>query len=157
MRTRYLEDFTVGETFRTAGFTFNAEEIIEFARLYDPQSFHIDPAAAQKGPFKGLVASGFHTVARQFRDWLDLGLLEKSSLGGPGIEELRWIAPVRPGDTVTTEVQILKVRKTRSRPDRGVLHYRMIGYNQRGEAVISMLNVTFVRRREALDEDNSGG
>jgi acyl dehydratase len=157
MRTRYLEDFTVGEKFHTAGFTFDVAEIIEFAAKYDPQSFHIDPVAAKEGPFGELVASGFHTVARQFRDWLDLGLLEKSSLGGPGIDELRWLAPVRPGDTIITEVEVLKVRPSRSRPDRGMLHYRMTGYNQHGDAVISMLNVTFVRRRAASGEAVSGG
>lgn len=148
MRTRYLEDFTAGETFRTAGFTLDEAEIIEFARKYDPQSFHVDPAAAATGPFGGHTASGFHTVARQFRDWLDLGYLEKSSLGGPGIDELRWLLPVRPGDTIVTEVEILEVRPLKSRPDRGILRYRMIGYNQHGEPVISMLNVTFLRRRE---------
>ena len=147
MRTRYLEDFKVGEKIRTAGFTLDEAGIMDFARQFDPQSFHIDRAAAEKGPFKGLIASGFHTVARQFRDWLDLGLLEKSSLGGPGVDKIRWLAPVRPGDTITTEVEILEARPSGSRPDRGVLRYRMIGYNQRDEPVISSINVTFLRRR----------
>ena len=148
MTTRYLEDFTPGEKFRTAGVTFDEASIMEFARKYDPQSFHTDPAAAAKGPFGGLVASGFHTVACQFRDWLDLGFIEKSSLGGPGIDEVRWLAPVRPGDTITTEVEILEARVSRSRPGRGILRYRMIGYNQRGEPVVSLLNVSFLRRRD---------
>ena len=86
MRTRYLEDFTVGEKFRTAGVTFDEAGIVEFARQFDPQSIHIDAAAAATGPFEGLIASGFHTAASLFRTWVDLGFLEESSLGGPGID-----------------------------------------------------------------------
>jgi acyl dehydratase len=149
MRTRYLEDFTVGEKFRTAGVTFDEAGIVEFARQFDPQSIHIDAAAAATGPFEGLIASGFHTAASLFRTWVDLGFLEESSLGGPGIDELRWTAPVRPGDTITGEVEILEVRESRSRPDRGILRYRMNGYNQRGELVISSVNVSFLRRGRA--------
>jgi len=146
MPTRYLEDFTPGEKFRTAGVTFDADGIIEFARKYDPQSIHTDMAAAEEGQFEGLIASGFHTAACMFRSWVDLGFLEESSLGGPGIDELRWSVPVRPGDTITGEVEILEVRESQSRPDRGILRYRMNGYNQRGELVISSINVSFIRR-----------
>ncbi len=152
MRTKYLEDFSPGEKFRTAGVTFDEAEIIEYARIYDPQSFHIDREAAASGPFGGIIASGFHTVALTFRSWLDLGLIENSSLGGPGIDELRWLLPVRPGDTITTEIEILEARPSRSKPDQGILRYRMIGYNQRNEPVITSLNATFLRRREAHNQ-----
>lgn len=147
MHTKYLEDFEPGQVFRTRGMTMDESEIMDFARKYDPQPIHTDSVAAAAGPFEGLIASGWHTGSMVFRLWVDLGFMEKSSLGGPGIENLRWLVPVRPGDTLHTEVEILEARPSKSKPDRGILRYITRGINQRGETVITMDSASFLKRR----------
>ncbi|NKB57265.1 MAG: acyl dehydratase [Alphaproteobacteria bacterium] len=147
MHTRYLEDFTSGEILRTRGMTMDESEIMDFARKYDPQPIHIDRETAANGPFEGLIASGWQTACVLFRLWIDLGLMEKSSLGGPGIQDLRWLLPVRPGDTLRGEIEILEARPSKSKPDRGILRYRTIGYNQRDEAVITYDSASFLKRK----------
>ena len=147
MHTMYLEDFEAGQIFRTRGMSMDESEIMDFARKYDPQPIHTDREAAAEGPFEGLIASGWHTGSMVFRLWIDLGFMEKSSLGGPGIENLRWLVPVRPGDTLHTEVEIIEARPSRSKPDRGILRYITRGINQRGETVITMDSASFLKRR----------
>ena len=147
MHTKYLEDFEPGQIFRTRGMSMDESEIMDFARKYDPQPIHTDREAAAEGPFEGLIASGWHTGSMVFRLWIDLGFMEKSSLGGPGIENLRWLVPVRPGDTLHTEVEIIEARPSRSKPDRGILRYITRGINQRGETVITMDSASFLKRR----------
>lgn len=147
MHTKYLEDFEPGQIFRTRGMSMDESEIMDFARKYDPQPIHTDREAAAEGPFEGLIASGWHTGSVVFRLWVDLGFMEKSSLGGPGIENLRWLVPVRPGDTLHTEVEIIEARPSKSKPDRGILRYITRGINQRGETVITMDSASFLKRR----------
>ena len=147
MHTKYLEDFAPGQIFRTRGMSMDESEIMDFARKYDPQPIHTDREAAAEGPFEGLIASGWHTGSMVFRLWVDLGFMEKSSLGGPGIENLRWLVPVRPGDTLHTEVEIIEARPSKSKPDRGILRYITRGINQRGETVITMDSASFLKRR----------
>ena len=147
MHTKYLEDFEPGQIFRTRGMSMDESEIMDFARKYDPQPIHTDREAAAEGPFGGLIASGWHTGSMVFRLWVDLGLMEESSLGGPGIENLRWLVPVRPGDTLHTEVEIIEARPSKSKPDRGILSYITRGINQRGETVITMDSASFLKRR----------
>ncbi|MDD9904738.1 MAG: MaoC family dehydratase [Rhodospirillaceae bacterium] len=147
MHTKYLEDFEPGQIFRTRGMSMDESEIMDFARKYDPQPIHTDREAAAEGPFEGLIASGWHTGSMVFRLWVDLGFMEKSSLGGPGIENLRWLVPVRPGDTLHTEVEIIEARPSKSKPDRGILRYITRGINQRGETVITMDSASFLKRR----------
>ena len=147
MHTMYLEDFEPGQIFRTRGMSMDESEIMDFARKYDPQPIHTDREAAAEGPFEGLIASGWHTGSMVFRLWIDLGFMEKSSLGGPGIENLRWLVPVRPGDTLHTEVEIIEARPSKSKPDRGILRYITRGINQRGETVITMDSASFLKRR----------
>jgi len=147
MHTMYLEDFEPGQIFRTRGMSMDESEIMDFARKYDPQPIHTDREAAAEGPFEGLIASGWHTGSMVFRLWVDLGFMEKSSLGGPGIENLRWLVPVRPGDTLHTEVEIIEARPSKSKPDRGILRYITRGINQRGETVITMDSASFLKRR----------
>ena len=147
MHTKYLEDFEPGQIFRTRGMSMDESEIMDFARKYDPQPIHTDREAAAEGPFEGLIASGWHTGSMVFRLWIDLGFMEKSSLGGPGIENLRWLVPVRPGDTLHTEVEIIEARPSKSKPDRGILRYITRGINQRGETVITMDSASFLKRR----------
>ncbi len=105
MRGRYLEDFTVGETITAEPVVLDSEEIISFGRRYDPQYFHTDMEAAAEGPYGGLIASGLQTIALGFAQFVRTGVLDGSSLGGPGLDEVRWTAPVRPGDTLHTEVE----------------------------------------------------
>jgi acyl dehydratase len=147
VHTKYLEDFEPGQIFRTRGMSMDESEIMDFARKYDPQPIHTDREAAAEGPFGGLIASGWHTGSMVFRLWVDLGFMEKSSLGGPGIENLRWLVPVRPGDTLHTEVEIIEARPSKSKPDRGILSYITRGINQRGETVITMDSASFLKRR----------
>ena len=106
MAERYFEDFAQGERFTSASASLSAAEITAFARTYDPQPFHIDPEAAAQTPFGGLIASGFQTLALAFRLFYDERVIAACSLGSPGIDKLRWHRPVRPGDSLTTEVEV---------------------------------------------------
>jgi acyl dehydratase len=145
---RYFEDFKVGERFRSKGVTLSEAEVISFALAYDPQPFHIDVEAARKSAFGQLIASGLHTFALGWRMFLQEGLLSACSMGSPGIDELRWTAPVKPGDTIYTEAEVLEVRSSASKPDRGTLRmgYRIV--NQKDETVLTMAIVHILRKRE---------
>ncbi len=136
-KSRFLDDFRVGETFATEGITVTESEIIRFAMQFDPQSFHMDVTAASKSPYGGLIASGFHTLSLCFRMFIQKGVLAACSIGSPGIDEVRWLAPVRPGDTLRTETEVLELKPSSSKPDRGIARMRYTGINQRGEKVIS--------------------
>ena len=123
--TRYLEDFTVGETFEAAPGSLGEAEIIEFARLYDPQTFHTDPEAARSSAFGGLIASGHQTIAWCFGQIVRLGIFEgDATICGADMTEVRWLAPVRPGMLLTARGEVVEVRRSRSQPDRGYLKIR---------------------------------
>lgn len=149
MRDRYFEDFSVGDTFKSRSVTFTEASIIEFAFKYDPQRFHIDAEAAAESPFGGLIASGFQTLAQTFRMWLDEGVLAKCGIGAPGIDELRWLAPVRPGDTLHMTAEVAEIRPSSSKPDRGVVRFSYTAANQRGETVMTLSVAQLVLRRPA--------
>ena len=144
---RYFDDFKVGERFRSKGVTLTEAEIISFALAYDPQPFHLDAVAAAQSPFGGLIASGLQTFALGWRMFLQEGAFSACSLGSPGIDELRWTAPVKPGDTLRTEAEVIETRPSGSKLDRGTLKmaYRMT--NQRGETVLTMTIVHILKRR----------
>ncbi|MFZ2268618.1 MAG: MaoC family dehydratase [Azonexus sp.] len=146
MDTRYLDDLSPGQNFTTPGVTLTEAEIIDFAWRYDPQSFHLDANAAAKSPYGGLIASGFQSLAVCFRLFIQSGILAESSLGSPGIDELRWLAPVRPGDTLHCEVEVLEVRPSRSKPDRGIARLRYQAVNQHPEVVLSFVVNHLLRR-----------
>ena len=148
---RFLDDFRAGEKFVSGGVTVTESEIVHFALLYDPQSFHLDVTAAEKSPYGGLIASGFHTLSLCFRLFMQRGEFAACSMGSPGIEEVRWLAPVRPGDTLRTETEVLDVRPSSSRPDRGILKMKYVGLNQQGAAVISFVVNHLLRRGERED------
>lgn len=145
----YLEDLRSGATIELGTCTVSEEEIIAFARAYDPQPFHIDPAAAAATPFGGIIASGWHTCALTMRLMVDNLLLRSASLGSPGIEQLRWTKPVRPGDTLSARVTVLEVRASQSRPDRGTVKIRTEVHNQHGEQVMWMENLGLFACRPA--------
>jgi len=145
--TRYLEDFKPGDRIETRGCTLSEAAITDFAFRYDPQPFHIDAPAAQAGPFGGIIASGFQTLAVGFRMLWDTGVLAGSGLGSPGLDELRWVKPVRPGDTLRSRLEVLEARPSESKPDRGVVRVVHEVLNQKDEVVMSFKAVMFVLRR----------
>lgn len=147
MHTRWFEDFTVGERFESRGATLTESQIVDFALTYDPQQMHVNAAAAADGMFGGLIASGFQTLGLSFRLFFDLGLMEKSNIVGPGMDEVRWLAPVRPGDTLRSVVEVLEARESRSREDRGTVRFGFAVENQRGETVLTYQALTIIRRR----------
>jgi len=144
---RYFDDFKVGERFRSKGVTLTEAEIINFALAYDPQPFHIDVKAAAESAFGQLIASGLQTFALGWRMFLHEGLFSACSLGSAGVDELRWTAPVTPGDTIFTEAEVLEMRPSSSKPDRGTLRmgYRIV--NQRSEPVLTMAILHILKKR----------
>ncbi|GAA4889130.1 MaoC family dehydratase [Streptomonospora salina] len=146
-RDRYLEDYTAGEAVDCGEIAVTADEIVEFAGRYDPQAFHVDPDAAADGPFGGLIASGWHTTALMMRLYVDHYLSPKASLGGPGVDELRWTEPVRPGDTLSMRAEVLESRPSSSKPDRGLLRTRVELANQHGRTVCHAIVLNLLRTR----------
>lgn len=144
---RYLDDFTQGERFVTSGVTLTESEIIDFALKYDPQPFHLDKVAAESSLFEGLIASGYQTLSLCFRMFIQSGILESCSMGSPGIDELRWYAPVRPNNTLHTEVEVVEVKPSRSKPEMGILRLQYEAFNDKGEKVLSFIVNHFVKRR----------
>lgn len=149
MNTCYLDDLQSGQCFVTGGITLTEAEIIDFAWRYDPQSFHLDVNAAAESPYGGLIASGLQSLALCFRLFVQSGVLSQSSLGSPGIDELRWLAPVRPGDTLHSVIEVLDVRPSSSKPDRGIARLKYQAINQRGEPVLTFIVMHLLRRRQS--------
>lgn len=149
MTDRFFEDFKVGDRFVSGGMTITEAAIIDFARQWDPQPFHTDPEFAAKWTFGGLIASGLHTMAATLRLWLDLGIFRACSLGSPGIGEVQFPRPVRPGDTLRVVSDIVQLRLSASRPDRGIARLRQVTINQLGEQVMEQETTVFLKRRTA--------
>ncbi len=146
---RYFEDYPQGAVFTAGEIGVSEADIVEFARRYDPQAMHTDPEAAAAGPFGGLIASGWHTGALMMRLFADNFLSPVSSVASPGLDELRWLKPVRPGDVLSLRVTILEARPSRSRPGEGVLRSLVEVLNQRDEVVMSLKPISLMRRRAA--------
>ena len=144
---RWFEDYTVGEIIKADGRTISEPEILAFAFTYDPQPFHIDKLAAEQSPYKGLIASGWQTALLGFRMLLDAGLLGKGSMGSPGLDEIRWFQPVRPGDTLYGRASIEDKRESASKPDRGIVRMKYWIENQKGETVMSFFGTQMVLKR----------
>ncbi len=144
---RYWEDIKQGEVFELGSRTMDKERMIAFAREFDPQPFHTDEKAAEASIWGGLIASGWLTGSTLMRLLYDGFLKDTVSLGSPGIDELRWLKPVRPGDTLTARLTVIEATASRSRPDRGIVRTRMELMNQDGEAVMTITGVNFISRR----------
>ena len=144
---RYWEDFKVGEVEQIGGKRVDKDEIIAFARQYDPQPFHIDEAAAKQSMYGGLIASGWHTCAMVMRMMCDAYMLRSASVGSPGIDNLKWLKPVRPGDTINARRTTLETRESKSRPDIGIVNNLWEVFNQDGEMVMTMRGYGMFRRR----------
>ncbi|MCW5752406.1 MAG: MaoC family dehydratase [Alphaproteobacteria bacterium] len=149
MKSYYFDDFHIGEKFVTGEESVLEADIVAFARTYDPQPFHIDRAAAAASHFGGIIASGFHTLSLSFALFFRLRLLEAANLGSPGMEDVRWIRPLRPGDRIHVVAEVTALRPSQSKPDRGVVWMRHDTINQRGELVMSVNCLHMLRRRDA--------
>ncbi len=148
MTTLYFEDFKVGDRFESPGATVTESQIIEFAMHYDSQPFHMNAEAAKTSIYGGLIASGIHTIAVTFRLFLMTGVISDSNLGSPGFDELRWLRPVRPGDTLRAVGEVLEVIPSASKPDRGIIRFRYTTLNQRNEEVLRVIGNQIIRRRQ---------
>ncbi|MCO5106289.1 MAG: MaoC family dehydratase [Burkholderiaceae bacterium] len=149
MTDRWLEDYVPGAVHELGTFSVSEEEIVDFARRFDPQPIHVDPEFAASGPFGGIIASGWHTGSLMMRLYALHYLSPASSLASPGVDELRWLRPVRPGDTVTVRVTVEDARPSESKPDRGVVRSRVELIDASGAAVMTMRAVNMVARRPA--------
>jgi acyl dehydratase len=145
--TRYLEDFEPGQRFPLGSFTLSQAEIIEFAERFDPQPFHTDPDAAKGSVFGGLIASGWHTASAAMRLMVDSFISRETSLGSPGVDELRWTKPVRPGMVVSVGYQVLEVVPSRSKPDRGHIVGQSVATDEVGDVVMTLRGRGMYRRR----------
>ena len=143
----YLEDYAVGSTTTLGPVSATEQEIIEFGTSYDPQPFHVDPEAAVDGPFGSIVASGWHTCALTMRALVAGYFSPLSSLGSPGIDELRWALPVRGGDVLTVTATVLENRRSTSKPDRGVVRTAVTTRNQDDEAVLTLTAINLILAR----------
>ena len=149
-KPRYaFDDFEVGQVIPLGERTVTAEEIIAFAKQFDPQPFHVDAAAGERSIYGSLIASGWHTAAMLMRMNCDSYLLDSTSAGSPGIDELRWLRPVRAGDTIRAELEVIEVRPSRSKPDRGVMVSRWRAFNQNDELILTMRGMGMFLRRAA--------
>jgi acyl dehydratase len=146
---RYLEDYEPGSVYEFGTISVEESDIIEFARRFDPQVFHTAPKAAEQTIYGGLIASGWHTASLMMRLFVDHYLSAVASLGSPGVDELRWKKPVRPGDILSLRVTVVETKRSRSKPDRGVLTSFIEVINQKQDAVMSMKAVNMLLCRQA--------
>ena len=144
---RYFEDYIPGTVYEFGALAVVQDDVIAFAKKFDPQDFHTDPEAAQKTVFGGLIASGWHTAGMMMRLYADHYLSKVASLSSPGVDELRWKLPVRPGDELSIRVTVVEARRSNSKPDRGIVRSFIEVLNQKHEVVMSMsaLNLLLCR------------
>jgi acyl dehydratase len=147
---RYFEDYVPGATVDCGTFTLSEADIIAFARQYDPQPFHVDPLAAKSGPFGGLIASGWHTTSTLMRHLVDHYVSPESSIGSPGVDDIRWPRPVRPGDTLRISATVLEARRSASKPDRGIVKTLAELTNQDGDVVMRLTANNFILLRDPV-------
>ena len=148
---RYFEDYVPGSVYEFGSIIMREEEMIDFARRYDPQIFHIDPEAARKTAFKGLIASGWHTGAVSMRLVVEHYLSHVAGLGSLGIDKLRFLKPVRPGDELSIRVTVLETRRSQSKPDRGIIRSLIEVMNQNREVVMSRTTANIMRCRPSCE------
>lgn len=145
---KYFEDLRVGDRRRFGAYAVTREEVLEFARKYDPQPFHLDDAAAAQTHFGRLAASGWHTCAMTMAMLVEASRADPlAGLGSPGVDEIRWLKPVYPGDTLSAETEIIELRPSNSKPNLGSFRSNMTAYNQDGTPVMRMTSIVLVRRR----------
>ncbi len=146
---RYFEDYIPSTVHEFGTIEVEEEEVISFAKRFDPQDFHTDPQAAKQTIFGGLIASGWHSAGLMMRLYADHYLSKVASLSSPGVDELRWLQPVRPGDCLSIKVTVIEATRSRSKPDRGIVRSLIEVLNQDKDLVMSMIAVNFLRCRTA--------
>jgi len=144
---QYLEDFAPGQTIDLGSRQLSRDEILAFARQFDPQPFHVDEVAARESIYGEIIASGWHTVATLMRLMVDGYLSKVASMGSPGVDQIRWLKPVRPGDTLTARGVVQAVKRSASKPDRGVVDVEYEIFNQAGERVMTMRGMSLMKAR----------
>jgi acyl dehydratase len=144
---RHFEDYVPGAVYEYGHIPVTEAEIVDFARRFDPQYIHVDPERAVQGPFAGLIASGWHTAAMMMRLIVDNFLPKSASLGSPGIDELRWLRPVRPGDVLSVRLSVLEATRSRSKPDRGIVRTLCEVLNEDREVVMSLKAMNIIACR----------
>jgi len=144
---RYFEDYAPGSVYRFGSYKVSEQEIIDFARKYDPQVFHTDPEGAKETRFGGLVASGWHTAAIAMRLLVDHFISRVASMGSPGADKMRWLMPVRPGDELSIRVTVLNARPSKSTPEQGIIELLVEVINQEDHIVMTRTAVSLMRRR----------
>jgi acyl dehydratase len=144
----HFEDYPVGAVFTGGTIAVSEEEILDFARRYDPQPMHIDKEAAERGAYSGLIASGWHTGAMMMQLLAKHFVPTPGNLASPGLDELRWLRPVRPGDRLSLRATVLSARPSRSKPDQGIVTSLVELINQHGEVVLSLKPISLMRRRD---------
>ena len=154
-KTRYLEDFRVGERWQSRPVSLSEDEILAFGRANDPQPMHVDPAHGAAGPFGSIIASGWQVAILSMRVFIEAGGYGDTPMLGMGIDELRWLKPVRPGDVLTVEREVVEVRRSESRPDRGTVRTRVVVRNEAGEPVLSLYSIGRIPARLAGGEENA--
>ena len=147
MTDRYFEDYVPGSVHDLGTISISESDIVEFARRYDPQAFHIDAEAARRTQFGGLIASGWQTAGLMMRRAVERYLSDAASLASPGVDELRWTQPVRPGDALSVRATVLEARPSTSKPDRGLVRTLFEVRNQRGEIVMTVKGMNMLKRR----------
>ena len=143
----YFEDFKVGDAWEFGMWSLTKDEMIAFAREFDPQPIHTDEAEASRTAFGGVIASGWQTILKCIRLFVDGVMHGTAGLAAPGMDELRWLKPVRPGDLITVRAEVVEVAESKSSPDRGRVHFRVYGVNESGGTVLSAKGPFFVARR----------
>ena len=148
---RYFEDYVPGITADCGTVSVSEAEIIAFAKEYDPQPFHVDPVGAADGPFGGLIASGWHTISLTMRQLVEHWVSPGTSLGAAGVDEVRWPVPVRPGDTLHVTASVLEARRSKSKPDRGIIRSQVEVTNQAGDPVLRLTAINFILARNPAE------
>lgn len=146
---RWLEDYVAGDVHEFGSIAVEEAEVLAFGRRFDPQVFHTDPEAAARSEYGGLIASGWHTAGLMMRLYADHYLSHVATLVSPGVDELRWLLPVRPGDVLSIRVTVEEARQSRSKPDRGIVRSSVAVLNQRGETVMTVTARNFLLCRPA--------
>ncbi len=148
VESRYFEDYIRGAIHEFGSINVEEAEVIAFGKRFDPQPFHADPEAAKQSAFGGLIASGWHTASLMMRLFVDHYLSRVASLGSPGVDELRWLKPVFPGDVLSLRITVLEANPSRSKPDRGIIRSYIEALNQHGEVVMTMKALNLLLRRD---------
>ena len=144
---RYFEDYVPGSVFEYGPVALSEDEIVAYARSFDPQTMHTEPAAAAQGPFHGLIASGWHTVSAMNRLFVENYLSAVASLASPGVDELLWLRPVRPGDVLRLRISVIEARSSKTKPDRGLVISLLEAVNQDDFVVCSLKATNFLAKR----------